>query len=532
MRQKYFGTQFGFAGDNTVIPDPLQSGGQVSFNQGWTYDYQRDQTTDPAAKPIDRSTMNWLFGVITQQLQQYQQAAVPEWISATDNGGTPFPYEAGVRVRYSSNPGTVPFSVYVNLVANNTNTPNLADPTGATSNWQLAVYRIATSAQAAAGTDNSTIMTPSLVAQQDALRALVAGSSSQVFNVGPATAATHAVQAQQLQNQTATFAVAGGVANAYSATYTPNVTALTDGMCVSFRMPTGIDNTGASTFAAGTTSALPIYSADGVQLQGGELVGKANVTLRYNSIANSGAGAWMLENVEGGARPVVYGSKSQHALAVGQAQTNAVRYAGAAGGTVNALTATLTPAPTAYTDGMQVIVRTTGTNTGNTTLNVNGLGGRAVYGQGGALLLGGELVGNGISCFVYSSVYGGGAFLLAWTVAGGMAVGTPTQSTHAVQLGQFLSSASASGYTKLPNGIIMQWGVGSSSGTSAGNALATLPIAFPNACLRSFATVDGSSAGGYCISVARSTTQVSFTTFNSAGSISSGFTFEWFAIGN
>lgn len=197
MRQKYFGTTFGFAGDNTVIPDPLQSGGQVSFNQGWTYDYQRDQTTDPAAKPIDRSTMNWLFGVITAQLQQYQQAAVPEWISATDNGGMPFPYEAGVRVRYSSNPGTVPFSVYVNLVAGNTNTPNLSDPTGATSNWQLAVYQIATSAQAAAGTDNSTIMTPSLVAQQTALRALLAGSSSQVFNVAPATASTHAMQLQQ-----------------------------------------------------------------------------------------------------------------------------------------------------------------------------------------------------------------------------------------------------------------------------------------------------------------------------------------------
>jgi hypothetical protein len=41
-------------------------------------------------------------------------------------------------------------------------------------------------------------MTPLMVAQQTALRALLAGNSSQVFNVGPATASTHAVQLQQL----------------------------------------------------------------------------------------------------------------------------------------------------------------------------------------------------------------------------------------------------------------------------------------------------------------------------------------------
>lgn len=531
MRQKYFGTTFGFAGDNTVIPDPLQSGGQVSFNQGWTYDYQRDQTTDPAAKPIDRSTMNWLFGVITAQLQQYQQAAVPEWISATDNGGTPFPYEAGVRVRYSSNPGTVPFSVYVNLVANNTNTPNLADPTGATSNWQLAVYQISTSAQAAAGTDNSTIMTPSLVAQQTALRALVAGSSSQVFNVGPATSATHAVQAQQVQNQTNTMSLAGGVANTYSANYTPNVTALVDGTTVSFRMPTGIDNTGPSTFQAGTTPAVPIYTADGQQLQGGELVGKGNVTLRFNAVVNSGNGGWMLENVEGGPRPVVNGTKSQHALAVGQAQVNAVQYAGAAGGTVNSLTATLSPAPTAYTDGMTVIVRTTGTNTGNTILNVNGLGARSVYGQGGAPLQGGELVGNGISCFVYSSVFGGGAFLLAWTVGGALGVGTPTQSTHAVQLGQFNSSAAGSGYTKLPNGIVIQWG--STVGVVAGShATVTFPTTFPNAVFSIVAIPQTSADSTNPVSAAwQGVSNSQFLIYN-RNTVSTNASFSYIAIGN
>jgi len=43
------------------------------------------------------------------------------------------------------------------------------------------------------------------------------------------------------------------------------------------------------------------------------------------------------------------------------------------------------------------------------------------------------------------------------------------------------SSASASGYVKFPNGIIIQWGL-SPSGTSVGVSV-TFPIAFPNACL-------------------------------------------------
>ncbi len=62
-------------------------------------------------------------------------------------------------------------------------------------------------------------------------------------------------------------------------------------------------------------------------------------------------------------------------------------------------------------------------------------------------------------------------------------VAPATQSQHAMQLGQFLGSNqsfSASGYQKLPGGLILQWVSGS---TASGTVTVTLPIAFPNAAL-------------------------------------------------
>lgn len=109
-------------------------------------------------------------------------------------------------------------------------------------------------------------------------------------------------------------------------------------------------------------------------------------------------------------------------------------YAGAAGGTGNALTATLSPAPAAYTDGMIVIVRVALANTGAVTLNVNGLGSQSVVGVAHQNLQGGELVPNGFACFVYSTVLG--CFLLVWSTGGAEQVGTGTQSNHAVTLAQ------------------------------------------------------------------------------------------------
>jgi len=62
-----------------------------------------------------------------------------------------------------------------------------------------------------------------------------------------------------------------------------------------------------------------------------------------------------------------------HYAAAGQVQDGAFAWAGAAGGSADAYTATLTPAVTAYAAGMRVGFVAGFTNTGPATLAVNGL---------------------------------------------------------------------------------------------------------------------------------------------------------------
>lgn len=133
MRQKFFKFLFGGSGDLTTIPDPVQGSGDVSFAQGYGPNFTRDLATDPLALPIDRAKMNYLYNTITAQLQQYQQYGAPEWITSADNGGTPFAYDYGAKVRYSAT-NAPPFLTYFSVVpgvGTNTSTP------GADANWRL-----------------------------------------------------------------------------------------------------------------------------------------------------------------------------------------------------------------------------------------------------------------------------------------------------------------------------------------------------------------------------------------------------------
>ena len=55
----------------------------------------------------------------------------------------------------------------------------------------------------------------------------------------------------------------------------------------------------------------------------------------------------------------------------------------------------------------------------------------------------------------------------------------------------FTAALSLEGYQKLPSGIIRQWGSAISSGAGEANWTATLPIAFPNACVGAFIQGNG-----------------------------------------
>jgi hypothetical protein len=110
-------------------------------------------------------------------------------------------------------------------------------------------------------------------------------------------------------------------------------------------------------------------------------------------------------------------------------------------------------------------------------------------------------------------------------------VAAATQSQHPVNLGQFAASIGANGYTKLPNGLIIQWGT-TAIPSSTQSVTVTLPIAFPN---NAFSAVATRSIGANPI--ASDLCSISFSGLNQllifkAGSVASNSSYTWLAIGN
>jgi hypothetical protein len=99
--------------------------------------------------------------------------------------------------------------------------------------------------------------------------------------------------------------------------------------------------------------------------------------------------------------------------ATGQVQDGALVWGGTTGGSANARTITLSPAPTAIVPGMRISFISGSFNTGATTLNVNGLGAVSIA-YGARALLDGELVTG----FVYTVTYTGTSWSLAASYPG------------------------------------------------------------------------------------------------------------------
>lgn len=112
---KFFRLPFATTGDKTAVPDAVDSNGNVSYSQGYGFDYQR-QKTDPAAKNIERDKMNQIFFDITTALAEIQSQGAPDFITPALNGGVAYSYAIGAIVRYSG-------AVYISLSAANTALP-------------------------------------------------------------------------------------------------------------------------------------------------------------------------------------------------------------------------------------------------------------------------------------------------------------------------------------------------------------------------------------------------------------------------
>ena len=118
---------------------------------------------------------------------------------------------------------------------------------------------------------------------------------------------------------------------------------------------------------------------------------------------------------------------------IAQAQSGLLSYA-IDSGTANAYVVTLSPAITAYADGVKIRFRALTANTGASTLNVNGLGAVALVGGAHAALAGGEIIPGGYCEAEYNGSLS--KFALLECTGAPMQVANATASQHAVPLGQ------------------------------------------------------------------------------------------------
>lgn len=104
------------------------------------------------------------------------------------------------------------------------------------------------------------------------------------------------------------FAVDTGGANTYVVAYAPAITALTDGLRLSFRAKSA--NSGASTLAPNGLAAKPLVGLNKTALQGGEITANGNCVVVWSAAGDH----WILVSSTGGALQVAAPSQTNHAV--------------------------------------------------------------------------------------------------------------------------------------------------------------------------------------------------------------------------
>lgn len=220
-----------------------------------------------------------------------------------------------------------------------------------------------------------------------------------------------------------------GSAGAYAAAFTPAIATLDDKTVV--RIKVKHTNPGGSTFSPDGLPAKLIVGGAHSPLQGGELAANGYAWLQYND--SIGAGSWVIVASSGGSIQVAAGTKSQHAMQLGQATGRLIN--------VQVFRASGTYTPTVGT--VSAIVEVQGGGGG---------GGAAAAASSGAFSMGcgggggGYAKGRITSPVVTSVVVGSGG-------AGGTSgVSQPGSAGGGSSFGTLITATGGSGGSGLPNG--------------------------------------------------------------------------------
>jgi hypothetical protein len=322
-----------------------------------------------------------------------------------------------------------------------------------------------------------------------------------------------------------------GAANAYVVAFAPALPAPIPWVPFWFKVKT--TNTGPSTLNA-TGTVEPLVGGAHLALQGNELVANGDALVYWNPTLASGAGSYVLMFCSGAAEQIAPATQSQHAVQLGQIpQIQPVSAAVAS----NALTLTLNPTMLAFRSATlssgtvsPIVINsalpltvpsgaTLGTSSGvAATLAVLAINNGGTVQLGVVNMAGGTIPDEGAlisataisaSATSASTIYSSSAVTnCPFRVVGYITVSETTAGTWATAptivngaslpllgFGASFTLASSTGYTKLPNGLIIQWGqaVTSTGATTPYYNQLTFPITFPTACLQAYATDSGQS---------------------------------------
>jgi hypothetical protein len=205
-----------------------------------------------------------------------------------------------------------------------------------------------------------------------------------------------------------------------------------------------------------------------------------------------------------------------------------------AGSGADTIVVTLSPAPSAYVEGLRVRFRAAADNTTTPTLNVNGLGAQALKYADGSSPAAGALEAG----VVYTADYDGTAFILTQPPLASVAEAKGVTSRHAITP-QAAAVAVSGGVTEWAlGGLHLKCGTVSATSAasgSGGEAAVTFPTAFPNACDAVLVSLDQPSGAIVDVSYGayhrgKSTTGVHIGVDQTAPP-SLAFSVSWLAIG-
>lgn len=317
--------------------------------------------------------------------------------------------------------------------------------------------------------------------------------------------------AQALQTGKLWTATGAGTANAITATFTPAVSALKDGMALYVRAAAA-NTTTTPTFtpASGTIAAKTIVKGAGAALAAGDIAGGGHwIELQYDQTLDK----WVLLNpatgVTAGSTGNFAGLNSYNASATLPSSDLGkliAFYGSTAGQTLTLPAVTGVAVGKNYTIVNQASTSVTikGNAAENIARNVTGVGqtlsNTVVLNPGDSLVLS----SNGVS---------------QWNCEG--------QSAPDM----FPNSLASNGYQKLPGGMIIQWGYVSEC--ASGTDYRTFPIAFPNNCFVCQVNLEISTTGGETANYGTVVNVVDKTKFvwNAAGSWTGGGFAFYIAIG-